>query len=108
MRRAAGIGLTFLLSIAWAAPSWAADVVEFYHVDAIGNVRVVTDSTGNVVERHDYLPFGEECTTGACASVAATQRAPMARTARIRSALCIPTPLSHSRLTLTLSGQASQ
>ncbi len=42
--------------------------VEYYHRDAVGNVRVVTDETGQVLERHDYLPFGEECTTGACAT----------------------------------------
>ncbi len=42
--------------------------VEYYHRDALGNVRVVTDETGQVLERHDYLPFGEECTTGACAT----------------------------------------
>jgi RHS repeat-associated protein len=42
--------------------------VEYYHHDALGNVRVVTDKTGQVLERHDYLPFGEECTTGACAA----------------------------------------
>jgi RHS repeat-associated protein len=42
--------------------------VEYYHHDALGNVRVVTDETGQVLERHDYLPFGEECTTGACAA----------------------------------------
>jgi RHS repeat-associated protein len=45
-----------------------AQEVEYYHLDAIGNVRAVTDQNGRVVERHDYLPFGEECTTGACAS----------------------------------------
>jgi RHS repeat-associated protein len=42
--------------------------VEYYHRDALGNVRVVTDENGQVLERHDYLPFGEECTTGACAA----------------------------------------
>ncbi len=42
--------------------------VEYYHRDALGNVRVVTDESGQVLERHDYLPFGEECTTGACAA----------------------------------------
>ncbi len=40
--------------------------VEYYHRDALGNVRVVTDENGHVIERHDYLPFGEECATGAC------------------------------------------
>jgi RHS repeat-associated protein len=42
--------------------------VQYYHLDAIGNVRAVTDQSGAIVERHDYLPFGEECTTGAGAS----------------------------------------
>jgi len=49
----------------WAA---LAQEVQFYHLDAIGNVRAVTDASGNAIERHDYLPFGEECTTGPCAS----------------------------------------
>ncbi len=37
----------------------AQDVVVYYHTDAIGSVRVVTDDTGAVVARYDYLPFGE-------------------------------------------------
>ena len=37
-----------------------ADVVRFYGTDAIGNVRVVEDAQGNVLERHDYDPFGQE------------------------------------------------
>jgi RHS repeat-associated protein len=45
-----------------------ADTVKFVHTDAIGNVRVLTSTTGAVLERHDYLPFGEECTTGVCAN----------------------------------------
>ncbi len=45
-----------------------AQVVEYYHLDAVGNVRVMTDSSGTAVERHDYMPFGEECATGPCAS----------------------------------------
>jgi RHS repeat-associated protein len=38
----------------------SAQVVEYYHLDLIGNVRAVTSQTGAEVERHDYLPFGEE------------------------------------------------
>jgi len=38
----------------------ATDQVTYYHTDAIGSVRMVTDATGAVVQRHDYLPFGEE------------------------------------------------
>ena len=51
----------------WPGMLYAQDV-QYYHLDAIGNVRAVTDQAGAVIERHDYLPFGEECTTGPCAS----------------------------------------
>jgi RHS repeat-associated protein len=51
----------------WPVPV-AAQLVEYYHTDLLGNVRAVTDEKRNVIERHDYLPFGEECTTGPCAS----------------------------------------
>jgi RHS repeat-associated protein len=57
-----------LLLLLLASLSRGAEVVEYYHLDAIGNVRAVTNAAGQVVERHDYLPFGEECTTGPCAS----------------------------------------
>jgi RHS repeat-associated protein len=46
----------------------SAQVVHYYHLDAVGNVRIVTDQAAQVVERHDYLPFGEECVTGPCAA----------------------------------------
>ncbi len=35
-------------------------VVEYYHLDALGSVRAVTDAQGQVLRRHDFLPFGEE------------------------------------------------
>ncbi len=35
-------------------------VVQYYHLDAIGSVRAVTDAQGQVIARHDFLPFGEE------------------------------------------------
>ena len=61
--------LTLVLIVLWlAAGSASAQVVEYYHLDGLGNVRAVTDASGNVTERHDYLPFGEECTTGPCAA----------------------------------------
>jgi RHS repeat-associated protein len=44
----------------------AAQVVEYYHLDALGSVRAVTNQAGQVVERHDFLPYGEECTTAPC------------------------------------------
>ena len=56
-----------LVFLVFVKPLYCQDV-EYYHLDAIGNIRVVTDQNGTVVERHDYLPFGEECSTGACAS----------------------------------------
>lgn len=59
---AAAAGLAVLPSPA------SAQLVEYYHTDLVGNVRAVTDEQKRVIERHDYLPFGEECTTGPCAS----------------------------------------
>ncbi len=32
--------------------------------DHLGSVRMVTDQNGNVVSRHDYLPYGEEIANG--------------------------------------------
>ncbi len=46
--------------------SAATERVRYYHLDAVGNVRALTDQAGQVVERHDYLPFGEECLTPTC------------------------------------------
>jgi RHS repeat-associated protein len=51
-------------------PSLAsAEKVTYYHLDSLGNVRAMTDKNAVVVERHDYLPFGEDCTTAPCAPV---------------------------------------
>lgn len=36
------------------------ETVYYFHTDAIGSVRMVTDASGQEVARHDYLPFGEE------------------------------------------------
>lgn len=33
--------------------------VVYFHTDAIGSVRAITDANGQLIERHDYLPFGE-------------------------------------------------
>ena len=43
----------------WAAQA-GAQTVEYYHLDALGSVRVVTNEAGAAVRRHDYLPFGQE------------------------------------------------
>jgi RHS repeat-associated protein len=53
--------LTLLIACSLLAPSLTyAQRVEYYHLDALGSVRAVTDEQGELLERHDYLPFGEE------------------------------------------------
>ena len=42
-----------------SAAAQSSDEVRYYHSDAIGTVRVITDDTGTVQARYDYLPFGE-------------------------------------------------
>jgi RHS repeat-associated protein len=57
----------------WPASGWA-QIVEYYHLDGVGNVLAVTNSSGVVVEQHDYLPFGQEwCGTAICGAVTAGQ-----------------------------------
>jgi len=52
-----------------AAPG-SAQVVEYYHLDALGTVRAVTSQTQQVLEQHAYMPFGEELCNGVpCPSV---------------------------------------
>jgi RHS repeat-associated protein len=60
--------LPMIVALLLCPPALLAQDVQYYHLDAIGNVRAVTNQSGTIVERHDYLPFGEECTTGACGS----------------------------------------
>ncbi len=38
----------------------AGDAIVYYDTDAIGSVRFVSNAAGQMVERHDYLPFGQE------------------------------------------------
>jgi len=38
----------------------AGDAIVYYDSDAIGSVRFVSNAAGQMVERHDYLPFGQE------------------------------------------------
>jgi RHS repeat-associated protein len=49
-----------LLIPANALAQSSSEVIEYYHLDALGSVRVVTDQTGAVLRRHDFKPFGEE------------------------------------------------
>jgi hypothetical protein len=48
-----------------AAPARAQDttVMEYYHLDAVGSVRAVTDQSGAVIRRHDDDPFGQDLPT---------------------------------------------
>ena len=34
--------------------------LQYYHLDVLGSVRMITDATGAVVIRHDYFAFGED------------------------------------------------
>jgi RHS repeat-associated protein len=34
--------------------------VEYYHLDALGSIRAVTDENGGILTRHDYYPYGKE------------------------------------------------
>ena len=33
--------------------------INYYHTDALGSVRAITDASGSTVQRLDYFPFGE-------------------------------------------------
>src|SRR5260370_7213837 len=43
-----------------APPAPSPCVTCYLTADHLGSTRVVTDGSGTVVARHDYLPFGEE------------------------------------------------
>lgn len=51
-----GLLLIALPRVAGAQPQ---DEVFYYHLDAIGSVRAITDPNGQLVELRDFLPFGE-------------------------------------------------
>jgi RHS repeat-associated protein len=48
-----------VLGLVGTATAQSAEVVEYYHLDALGSVRAVTNQSGAVVRTHDYRPFGE-------------------------------------------------
>jgi RHS repeat-associated protein len=53
--------LVIAMTLIAAAPARAqTDQVTYYHTDAIGSVRMITDANQQVVARYDYWPFGEE------------------------------------------------
>ena len=41
-------------------PVLAQTTIEYYHLDALGSVRAVTNQQGQVIRTHDFQPFGEE------------------------------------------------
>jgi RHS repeat-associated protein len=57
------VGLAIVLTASWPAPASAQTTVQYYHLDAVGSVRMITDQKGAVVVDHDYLPFGIEAPT---------------------------------------------
>lgn len=56
----AGFGWLGLTASAWAQQT---TVVEYIHTDALGSPVAVTDSSGNVIERQIYEPYGAQLTT---------------------------------------------
>jgi RHS repeat-associated protein len=48
------------LGAATVAGAQGSETVTYYHTDAVGSVRVITDASGQVIARYDTLPFGEE------------------------------------------------
>jgi RHS repeat-associated protein len=61
--------LCFLLALNFVFPALcAADQVYFYHTDPAGTPLAMTDSSGAVVWKADYKPFGEENSTAGAAA----------------------------------------
>jgi RHS repeat-associated protein len=52
------LALLLMVPRAVAAQPTPNVVVEYYHLDAVGSVRVVTNASGAVVRTHAYEPFG--------------------------------------------------
>jgi RHS repeat-associated protein len=55
MQRVVALALWVIVPVSAAAQT---ETVTYYHTDAIGSVRMVTDAAGQVVARYDYQPFG--------------------------------------------------
>jgi len=50
------------LGLALMAPGIASAQTEqiyYYHADAVGSVRMITDANGQEVTRYDFWPFGQ-------------------------------------------------
>jgi len=48
-----------MLAVPPVSAQTPATTIEYYHVDAVGSVRAVTDASGAVIRHHEYRPFGE-------------------------------------------------
>jgi RHS repeat-associated protein len=55
-----GTGGKLLSEIQDSGPNPMGNGNYYYHLDALGSVRALTDQWGQVVENHDFMPFGEE------------------------------------------------
>ena len=53
------VHLTELRAARANAPAAEVTAARYYHLDALGSVRAVTDAAGATVRRHDYAAFGE-------------------------------------------------
>ncbi len=56
--------LSLVVLLGLAAPAAAQVTIEYYHLDPMGSVRMVTDASGDVTQRYDYQVFGEEASAG--------------------------------------------
>ena len=43
-------------------PGGPSSTIQHYHTDHLGTIRLITDSAGNKVSEHEYLPYGQELT----------------------------------------------
>jgi RHS repeat-associated protein len=64
-RMARLLSLAFAVALA-SMPSAALaqssqDTIIYYHTDAIGSVRAITDANGGLLARYDFEPFGVQC-----------------------------------------------
>jgi len=61
-----------VLTLAWPTLTRAqGETITYMHTDGIGSVRMLTNESGQILARYDYLPFGELCTT-ACGNSTST------------------------------------
>src|SRR5262249_3287286 len=54
-----------VLMAARVAAAQQPETIEYYGQDVMGSIRIAWDANGNVIGRHDYLPFGKRLFTNA-------------------------------------------